>query len=95
MKKLLLASIITFGICSFAGAQSVTNKDRKDEAKKNGNAPTSVVSTTPQKSVAVAATTSDATGVVVDAQAPATTDRTDAEKAKKMEQVRLAQGKKN
>ena len=98
MKKLLLASIIMLGICSFANAQTLveTVQAKKAAAKNNTTAPatTNATSLTPQKAVAAApaATIVNADGTVVEAKAAVTTtERTDAERATKMEQIKQAE----
>lgn len=48
MKKLLLSSIIMFGVCSFATAQNVTTGSKLQKA----SATTTSISPAPQKSVA-------------------------------------------
>ncbi len=91
MKKLLLASIIMFGICSFANAQTPEAvKAKKEAAKMNNNstspAITNINGVTPATATAATATTVDIDGtVVVDAKV-APTDKTDAEKTKLIDQ---------
>ncbi len=99
MKKLLLSSIIMFGVCSFASAQTTEGvAAKKAEAKKNANAAafTNSASVTPQKSASATneLTTVNADGTVgaaVAAPVAVTTERSDADKAKKIEAVKEAE----
>jgi len=95
MKKLLLASIIMFGICSFTYAQTPDAvKAKKEAAKKNNSAVTPAFTNpnglTPQKAAVATTTAVDIDGTVVESKA-ATIEKTDAEIAKKVAQAKEAE----